>query len=115
MRHQRLIVGVGLAAVRWAGPRFGAVMAAGIVAAAACATVVWPRLAAHALAASQPGILVFLSVLAVRWALQHRYRRRVLFLPGFTRTQPQGSSVLHAKSASRSRLEPSTIDVPATS
>ena len=110
-----VVVALGLAALRWGGPRTGTVVAAGFVAVIAAAAVVWPRLAAHLLAASQPGVAVFVCVLAVRWALQHRYRRRVLFLPSFTRTQPPASSAQRASINARSRVEPSTIDVPASS
>jgi hypothetical protein len=109
------VIGVGLAALRWGGPRSGSVTAAGFVAATAALAIGWPRLAAHLLAASQPGIAVFVCVLAVRWALQHRYRRRVLFLPSFTRTVSPGSSAQRASISARSRVEPSTIDVPASS
>ena len=110
-----VVIALGLATVRWGGPRTGAVLAAGVVAMIAAAAMVWPRLAAHLLAASQPGVAVFVCVLAVRWALQHRYRRRVLFLPAFTRTQSPGSSAQRASVNVRSRVEPSTIDVPALS
>jgi len=109
------IIALGLAAVRWGGPRTGTVVAAGFVAVVAAMAVIWPRFAAQLLAASQPGVAVFLCVLAVRWALQHRYRRRVLFLPGFTRPHENGSSARRASINARPRVEPSTIDVPASS
>jgi hypothetical protein len=109
-----VVMGLGLAAVRWGGPRTGTVVAAGFVAAVAVVALVWPRLAAQVLAAGQPGIAVFVCVLAVRWALQHRYRRRILFLPGFTRTQSPGSSARRSINVG-SLVEPSTIDVPASS
>src|SRR5207247_817737 len=106
---------LGLATVRWGGPRVGTIVSATLVAVAACVLAVWPRPAAHAWSASQPGIVIFVCVLAVRWGLQQRYRRRVLFLPGFARAQPNGSSVQRAGTNPRSRVEPSTIDVPASS
>jgi hypothetical protein len=109
------VIAMGLAAVRWGGPRTGTIVAAGFVATVAAAAVVWPRLATHLFAASQPGVAVFVAVLAVRWALHQRYRRRVLFLPGFTRAQPNGSSGHRAPISVRSRIEPSTIDIPASS
>jgi len=109
-----VVIAIGLAAVRWGGPLTGTVVAAGFVAAVAGAALVWPRLATHLLAASQPGCAAFVVVLAVRWALHQRYRRRVLFLPGFTRAQPNGSSAQRAAIGVRSRIEPSTIDIPAS-
>jgi hypothetical protein len=109
------VIALGLATIRWGGPRTGTVFAGGFVAAIAIAAVVWPRLAAHLLAASQPGVAVFLCVLAVRSALLHRYRRRVLFLPGFARPPLHGSSGVRASVNVRPRVEPSTIDVPASS
>jgi hypothetical protein len=45
-------------------------------------------------------------VLAVQWLMHQRYRRRVVFLPGFTRLK--GSTLI--RGGGRPRGEPSTVD-----
>ena len=42
--------------------------------------------------------------------LHQRYKRQLVFMPGFTRVKP-GSSLLRGSSVKRNR-EPSTIDAP---
>ncbi|MBX9677790.1 MAG: hypothetical protein K2X38_03420 [Gemmataceae bacterium] len=54
----------------------------------------------------QPGIVILAVLLAVQGLRAVRYRRRMLFMPGFTRTRP-GSSLVRNK-----RQQPSTIDAP---
>jgi hypothetical protein len=73
--------------------------------------VYWPGLMTAVLYGCEPGVVVFAFILAIQWMLQQRYRRRVVFLPGFTRAK-QGSSLVRAGTGDRSRLEPSTVDVP---
>jgi hypothetical protein len=58
----------------------------------------------------QPGLAVLVVLLGVQWLVQERYRRQVVFLPGFTRMQPN-SAVLQAAKKPR---EASTVDVPGT-
>jgi hypothetical protein len=80
--------------------------------AALLAGLFWPGVLAAILYGCQPGALVLLPFLAVQWLLHRRYRRQVLFLPGFTRRKP-GSSM--TRGSSRPRGEPSTVDaVPPT-
>lgn len=95
-----------------------------------------PGLLMVGLYGAQPGLAVLLLVLLFQWLMQERYRRRVVFLPGFRRVkagssltrasraeaatssvrgdeapplvnQPQGRS-----SATRKPKEPSTVDAP---
>jgi hypothetical protein len=77
----------------------------GIVAAA----LLWPAALPPLLFGCQPGIVVLALVLGVQWLLQERYRRQVVFLPGFARRK-SGSSLQRAEQAKP--REPSTIDVP---
>jgi hypothetical protein len=105
-------VALGLAAVWSGGPRLWLAGGAVLAAAGLCASLVWPRPVAQVLAASQPGWVVLAGVLAARWVMLHRYRRRVLFLPGFTRVSANGSSLVRP-GAQRPRGEPTTIDAPA--
>lgn len=58
--------------------------------------------------AAQPGIVVLFLVLIVQWVLHRRYRRQLIFLPGFTRLKA-GSSLI--RSGPPQGREPSTIDV----
>ena len=59
----------------------------------------------------EPGVTAFLLILGVQWMVQQRYRRQIVFLPGFTRLKsPSGLS--RSGNGSRSRGEPSTIDAP---
>jgi hypothetical protein len=109
------VAALGLAAARWAGPR---ALLGGAVAFAAA--VVWlgvsrPQPLTVLLYAAQPGVAALAVALGARWLLQRRYRRRVLFLPGFTRQPASGSSLLHGGSGARARREPTTIDAPASS
>jgi len=59
---------------------------------------------------SEPGVGVLLLTVAAQWMLQQRYRRRVIFMPGFTRLKT-GSSIIRTGSNNRPR-DPSTIDEP---
>jgi hypothetical protein len=56
---------------------------------------------------AQAGLAVLALVAAVHWFLQERYRRQLIFLPGFSRGQP-GSTLSRGKKP----REPSTIDAP---
>jgi hypothetical protein len=71
--------------------------------------VFWPELAPIAFG-SQPGVVLFLVFVGVHWLLQERYRRQLVFLPGFSRTKP-GSTLVRANAAKRPR-EVSTVDAP---
>ncbi|HXG08510.1 MAG TPA: hypothetical protein VNK04_01855, partial [Gemmataceae bacterium] len=65
-------------------------------AAAAVVGLLWPSVLAVVLYGCQPGLVVLLLVLGFHWLLQHRYRRQVVFLPGFTRLRKSGSSLIRA-------------------
>ena len=98
--------------------------------------LVWPGLLAVVVYGCQPGLVILLLALTVQWLLHERYRRRVVFLPGFrrvktgsslTRTGSSGALAAAAGaegelaatgassgrgSAPRPRSEPSTVDEP---
>jgi hypothetical protein len=69
----------------------------------------WPGLLANILYGCEPGALVLMVVLGVQWLLQRRYRRQVVFMPGFQRLKT-GSSLIRPGSSQRPRIEPSTVD-----
>ena len=58
----------------------------------------------------EPGAVVLILVVATQWMLHERYRRQVIFMPGFTRLKT-GSSIVRTGSGARPR-DPSTIDQP---
>jgi hypothetical protein len=60
---------------------------------------------------SQPALLVIVLMLVVLWLLQERYRRQLVFIPGFARLKA-GSSLIHAPKSGK-RRDASTIDAPA--
>ena len=105
-----LAIGLGLSfaplphAARWL-----AVILLGLT--AVLAGVWWPDAVPTVLYGCQPGALVLAAVLAVQWLRNRRYRRRVIFLPGFTRLKA-GSSRSPGGDG-RPRGEPSTVDAPA--
>jgi hypothetical protein len=80
------------------------------------AAVFVPDLLPAAAYGCEPGLLVLLLVLAGHWLLHRRYRRQVVFLPGFTRHKTGSSLVRATGSSNRARpvpaREPSTIDEP---
>jgi hypothetical protein len=67
----------------------------------------WPTILAPLVLGCQPGLVVLLLILVVQWLLQERYRRQVVFMPGFTRLKP-GSSLIR----SGRQREASTVDAP---
>jgi hypothetical protein len=102
--------------------------------------LIWPGLLTALLYGAQPGLAVLVVVLAVQWLLHERYRRRIVFLPGFRRVK-SGSSMVRkgraesgslagagrgesedraaggatnqrSSSGARARSEPSTVDAP---
>ncbi len=79
--------------------------------AAAAGAVLRPTVLAALVYGCEPGAVVLLVVLLVRWLLHERYRRQIVFLPSFSRGR-SGSSMLRGSSASRPTGEPSTVDVP---
>jgi hypothetical protein len=87
-----------------------AVVALGLVG-LAVAGWFWPEVLPAVTYGAGPGFVVLALLLALQWMLHQRYKRQLLFLPGFTRVKA-GSSLLRASSIHRGR-EPSTIDAPA--
>ena len=69
--------------------------------------VYWPSLLILILYGCQPGFVVLVPLALLQWLLQRRYRRQVVFLPGFTRLQTGSNLIVPGK-----RNEPSTIDAP---
>jgi hypothetical protein len=75
--------------------------------------LLWPELVACLLLGIAPGVVLLASLLLVQWFVHDRYRRQLVFMPGFTRLKP-GSSLIRPGGMQR-RSEPSTIDAPAMS
>jgi hypothetical protein len=78
--------------------------------AAALTAYLWPGVLPMVLYGCLPGMAVLVPVVVVQWMLHRRYRRQLVFMPGFTRLKP-GSSLIRAGSSNRPR-EPSTVDGP---
>ena len=69
-------------------------------------SVVWPAIMPFLAYGCQPGAVVLVIVLGIQWFLREKYRRQLVFLPGFTRVA-MGSSLIRARS-----VEGTTIDAP---
>jgi hypothetical protein len=102
--------GLGLFALR-SRPKLAGGLAVGLALAIGAAAFAWPQPAAQALAAAQPGLAVLGLGLGAYWLVQRRYRRKVEFLPAFTRVKA-GSSLTQSSSRRPQPREPSTIDAP---
>jgi hypothetical protein len=87
-------------------------MVSGVVVFAAGAALAWqwPFLLLAILYGAAPGLIVIFGVLMSQWLLHERYKRQLLFMPGFTRIKG-GSSFIKANSTQRA-ADPSTIDAP---
>jgi len=84
--------------------------------AVALAGLLWAGLLSLIVYGAEPGIVVLLAVLGLQWTLHQRYRRQLVFMPGFTRLKAGSSLVRGAGSSiNRPRIEPSTVDAPAPS
>ena len=70
--------------------------------------LLWPGLIAPLAFGCEPGAFVLALLLGVQWMLHERYRRRLVFMPGFKRLKSDSSLIR----ASAKRREPSTIDAP---
>lgn len=79
--------------------------------------LLWPGVLSAVVYGCEPGVLVLLLVLGIPWMLHQRYRRQVVFMPGFTRVRAGSSLIRNGGSGSgqRPRGEPSTVDVPGAS
>jgi hypothetical protein len=90
---------------RWLSWTF--VLACG--AGAGAAGIFWPGFLAVLAYGCELGLLILIVLAAVQWLLHARYRRQVVFMPGFTRLKT-GSSLQRA--ASNLPRPPSTVDEP---
>ncbi len=87
--------------------------------------IFWPTLLAAIVYGSQPGLLVLVLIGVVQWLLHEQHRRKLVFLPSFSRRN--GSSINPVAGNSSARRipprtgsghkgpqhgEPSTVDVP---
>jgi hypothetical protein len=107
-----LVIVLGLMLAPLSRPAFWVVtgaLALGLVAAG----LTWPAVLPVVLYGCEPAAVVLVALLAVQWLLQRRYRRRVVFMPGFTRVKT-GSSLVRAGGAAQRPREVSTVDAPAT-
>jgi hypothetical protein len=81
-----------------------------VAALGACVLVVgmlWPGLLAPLLYGVQPGVVVLGLILLLQWLMHQRYRRQMLFMPGFARMR-KGSSISRRSPAAERQT--STID-----
>jgi hypothetical protein len=135
-----LVIGLALgqAAFRAAssegrGSRLVWVVLALLALAIATVGLAWPGLLTAVLFGAEPGLAVLMVLLAVQWLLHERYRRRVVFLPGFRRVKtgsslaragrpeaatapavpaPEGKAPSSNPTRRAPRAEPSTVDAP---
>jgi hypothetical protein len=105
-----LVAGLGLFVLALPRGLFWPLLA-GLGVVVAVAGLVWPDVLGAVAYGIQPGLLVLLLVLGVQWLVQQRYRRQLVFMPGFKRVKA-GSSLLRSGSSNRPRGEPSTVDEP---
>jgi hypothetical protein len=57
----------------------------------------------------QPGLVLFLAFAGAHWLIQERYRRQLVFMPGFVRPKT-GSTMMRSNSANQRPREASTVD-----
>ncbi len=74
--------------------------------------LVWPATLPGLFYGCQPGLAVIVLMLGVIWLLQERYRRQLVFIPGFTRLKAGSSLVRTGGRSSKRPREASTIDSP---
>ncbi len=74
------------------------------------ARFLWPSVVPLVVYGCQPGAVVLVILVTVQWFLQERYRRQLVFLPGFARVKA-GSSLIRSQTASRP-TGTSTVDAP---
>jgi hypothetical protein len=106
------VLALGLAAGLLKWPRgVGWTLALGAALGVAALGLFRPQLLAYVVYGMEPGLFVLVVVLCLQWLIHQRYRRQVVFLPGFQRTK-QGSSIRRVGSSNRPRGEPTTVDSP---
>jgi hypothetical protein len=79
--------------------------------AAGVAGIWWPGTIPAVVFGCEPGLVAGVVILSLQWMLHQRYRRRVVFLPGFTRLKSR-SSIVRKEQTNRTGGEPSTVDAP---
>src|SRR5262249_11389564 len=106
-----LVVGIGLYFLALPRRLFWAVVIV-LALTVVFGALLWPSVVPAVVYGCIPGLAIFAVILAIQWMLQHRYRRQVIFMPGFRRMQT-GSSLLRSGNSKRLRGEqPSTLDLP---
>ena len=71
----------------------------------------WPDLLGLAAFGCEPALVILLVLLGVRWRLHHRYRRQLVFMPGFQ--QIKNGSSLSRKDGSKVRRDLPTVEAQA--
>lgn len=101
-----LAIGLGLSFLPLPRSLFWALVA-GLGMLVAAVSALWPSTLPLLTYGCEPAALVLLLVVCVQWTLHQRYRRRLIFLPSFTRVKG-GSSLI--RPTSQPLREPSTVD-----
>ncbi|MDY3554676.1 hypothetical protein R5W24_003802 [Gemmata sp. JC717] len=83
-----LVVFLLVVLLAWLNPVAAALAVAALGGGFAVAAVLYPQPATQAVAAAQPGLVFGLVAVAAQAAVRWEVRRRVRYLPGFTRTLP---------------------------
>jgi hypothetical protein len=103
-----LVIGLGLSFASLSRFTFWFLIAL-VAVTAMVAGLLWPSLFPPVAYGAQPGLVVLFVILALQWMLQERYRRQVVFMPGFTRLKSNSSLIVNT--AGRPR-DASTVDAP---
>jgi hypothetical protein len=103
-----LALGLTLYIVPWSRVALG-VLAVGLLG-GILVGLLWPGLVPAVVYGCEPGALVLVVLVGIQWMLQETYRRRLVFMPGFTRLKSNSSLI--RSGGSGTRREPSTIDAP---
>jgi hypothetical protein len=104
-----LAVGLGLLFLPLSRALFWSCLG-GLVVAIVVPGFLWPGTLPWIVYGCEPGALFMLLAVGLQWMLHQRYRRQVVFMPGFTRMKP-GSSLARAANNNRPR-EQTTVDEP---
>jgi hypothetical protein len=105
-----LLVGLGLLAAPLSRAVFWLAVG-GLTLVALAAGLAWPEVVPAVVYGCQPGLAVLVVLVAVQWLLQRRYRRQLVFMPGFTRART-ASSLARGSSINQRPRETSTVDAP---
>jgi hypothetical protein len=72
----------------------------------------WPGIMIQVIYGCEPAVLVLIVILAAKYWLFRRYRRQVVFLPGFTRRKTPSSLARQPSSVSRPAGESAILEQP---